>query len=512
MTGTVAARFDAWAGQDPEAACLVDEDGRTWTRSAYHARLSGVARVLADRGHGPGTHVAVLDGTSRHHLDVEYAVLLAGAVRVPMDPQLTLAELAAQLRDGEVAAVALGGRCTGLAAPLRDLLPGVDVIDVTTRAWESAVTAATARPHLAGPPPGPATLASLNFSGGTTGSPKAVMLTQENLATVVGTIAGQTGAAAGPVFLNVRPLWPISAVIVLARLLGGARVVLGRFDTATFPDLVREHGVTATSLVPTQVVRLLDAGLTSAGLETLRVLDIGAAPLPGDARTALVAVLGGRIGVNYGLTEAPWSCYLPPGEHSTPGRVGPRAASVGRAFEGYRVRVVGHDGTECAEGEVGEVRISGPHVMSGYWRRPDLSADALEAGWFRTGDLGRLDDGCLSIVGRLKEVIRSGGKSVVPTEVEDVLRTHPGVADAAVVGEPDREWGEIVTAYVELRPDHRASVADLTDHVRHRIASYKKPRVVHIVPELPRSHYGKVQKSRLPQLLTPHLTDQETHP
>ena len=198
-------------------------------------------------------------------------------------------------------------------------------------------------------------------------------------------------------------------------------------------------------------------------------------------------LIGPRIGVLYGMTEAPICCYLPPPELAGGDRV-ERMESVGRPFPAYRVRL----------GEADEVQVQGGNVMAGYWQNEEATREALRDGWLHTGDIGAFDgDGRLSIVGRLKEVIRSGSSSIMPKEVEDVIAAHPAVGEVAVLGLPDTEWGEAVTAFVVLKPGMTATEHDLVEHCRAHLASYKKPRAVRFVASLPRSHYGKVIRAEL---------------
>jgi len=291
------------------------------------------------------------------------------------------------------------------------------------------------------------------------------------------------------VFLNVRPLWPIAQLIPMAHLFAGATVVLRRFDPGELADDVARSGATRSSLVPTQLVRCLDHWRDrDPRLARLQAIHVGGSRIaPVDFARAL-DLIGPRIGVLYGLTEAPITCYLPP--QALAAAAGERLMhSVGRALPGYELRIAGADD---------EVLIRGGHVMAGYWRDGAATDAALREGWLHTGDIGELDDGGhLHIVGRLKEVIRSGSSTVIPKEVEDVLLQHPAVAEAAVIGLPDAEWGEAVTAFVVRKPGMATSEHDLVEHCRARLAGYKKPRAIRFVASLPRSHYGKVLRTQL---------------
>jgi acyl-CoA synthetase (AMP-forming)/AMP-acid ligase II len=267
------------------------------------------------------------------------------------------------------------------------------------------------------------------------------------------------------------------------------------------------HRVAATSLVPTHLARIMNETDPRAyDLSALRAMDIGAAAIPPDLFARLLDAFGPRIGIIYGLTEAPWSCYQPPSAFDADAaQRALRMRSVGRALFGVELVLRGADGHPVADGEEGEVTIRGAHVTPGYWQRPEADAAAFRDGWFHSGDLGRMDaQGYLSITGRIKELIRSGGKSIVPAEVEGVLRAHAAVADAAVLGLPDAEWGEIVAAAVVLRSGYDADEAQLIDWCREGLSSFKKPRRIYFVNEIPRSHYGKTLRARLLEQISQH--------
>jgi acyl-CoA synthetase (AMP-forming)/AMP-acid ligase II len=334
-------------------------------------------------------------------------------------------------------------------------------------------------------------LATLNFSGGTTGVPKAVMLRHRNLMAVAANTIQGFEIASDTVFLNVRPLWPIAQVILMSHLFAGATVVLGRpFDAERFSAMIDKSGAIRTSLVPTQLVRWIEHLRPQERMPKLEAIYVGGSRIPSAVFERALDLVGPRIGVLYGMTEAPISCYLRPQELTGSDRVR-LIESVGRPLPAYRVRIDGADAS-------GEVLVQGSNVMAGYWQSEEATRDTLRDGWLHTGDIGTFDrDGHLAIVGRLKDVIRSGSSSIMPKEVEDVIATHPAVGEVAVLGLPDPEWGEAVTAFVVLRPGMSSTEQELVEHCRRNLASYKKPRAVRFVASLPRSHYGKVLRAEL---------------
>ncbi|MFM8557623.1 MAG: class I adenylate-forming enzyme family protein [Betaproteobacteria bacterium] len=447
-----------------------------------------------------GDRIALIGDQRFDYLLADYGVMAGGFVRVPLDPALSASELAAQIGDA--------GATLILCSHSRNEL-GQRVASLTrlpVQGIEALVQDALHSPL--GPPrgfdPSSDDIASLNYTGGTSSVPKAVVLTHGALRAAVQNIVLARGARPGDVMLNVRPLWPIAAIVVLAHLCAGGTVIAAdSFSAERFPSLVQQTRASFTSLVPTHLVRMLresDRGALTA-LQTLRSIDVGAAAIPPETFAELIDLIGPRIGVLYGLTEAPWSCYQPPTEVMDNATIDPhRLKSAGRAVFGCDIAVDDGSGTPRPAGE-GEILIRGAHLMSGYWNKPDLSAEALRGGWLHTGDMGVIDpQGRLSVTGRLKLMIRTGGTSVSPGEVEQVIREVPGVADVAVFGLPDQEWGEIVAAAVVAEDGQSPSPSEIAAHCLGRLSSHKRPKRIRTVPTLPRSHYGKVQLTRLREM------------
>jgi acyl-CoA synthetase (AMP-forming)/AMP-acid ligase II len=472
---------------------------RTMTFSELAAATFSFGQSLRQRGLAAGDRVAILGDATPEYLLADYGIMAAGLVRVPLDPSLSADELANQLRDAEARLLLFDAeRTADLAAALDAAVP--ERLPLDPDIFERL---RTERPQA---PPDDAdvdvtALASLNYTGGTSGAPKAVMLGHDNLRDAVRNIFIARARRPGDVMVNMRPLWPIAGIVVLAHLAAGGTVVLGgRFEPGRLVSLLAEYRAAATSMVPTHLVRVLRDCPAAAlrGLDALRAIDVGAAAVPLDVFAQALDAFGAKIGVLYGLTEAPWSCYQPPHVLDAPPDIRrARMQSVGRPVFGCDVMIAGESGPALA-GEVGEIMLRGAHVMKGYWRRPDLTAQVLKDGWFSTGDLGRIDrDNSVAVLGRIKEVIRSGGKSVEPNEVEAALACHPGVAEVSVVGVPDAEWGELVTAVVVAAAGAEIDERTLQEHCAGALSPHKRPKLIQIVAELPKSHYGKVQRSKV---------------
>lgn len=468
-----------------------------------------VGQKLRAAGLRCGDRVAILGDGNTEYLAIDYGVMAAGMVRVPLDPSLSPDELFNQVADSGARLLLTDGSTSSSASALGKTCgdAGIqtsaffdDLFDRTQHAQLPALMAFDTCE--------PGSLASLNYTGGTSGQPKAVMLSHGNIRAIVQNIVMARGMVPGDIMVNMRPLWPIAAIIVLGHLSAGGTVVLGgKFDPTHLVDLLREYRAASTTMVPTHLVRILRDCQASdlQALDALRSIDMGAATIPTETFEQALDAFGPKIAVLYGLTEASWSCYQPVSAFDAPRDVRlRRMKSVGRPVFGCDVMIAGENGAARAN-EPGEILLRGAHIMQGYWKRPELTAEVLSNGWFRTGDLGVVDaDGVLSIVGRIKEVIRTGGKSVQPSEVERALCEHPHVKEASVVGIADREWGEIVAALVVTSGAGEITEAALKEHCSNLLSPHKRPKLIQFVDVLPKSHYGKVQRGKVRSLVESH--------
>jgi acyl-CoA synthetase (AMP-forming)/AMP-acid ligase II len=493
----IGARLRELAELQGDRDAIVDERGACSYRM-LHRRIVRLGNALRGLGLDAGDRVALLMPDVREYLEADYAIMSAGLVRVPLDPRSTRADLVALLRHAGARSLvthrSLADAVDGLSREVESLDHVAVVGGGAEHDYEALLTQASETPL---PDPAPDALATLNFSGGTTGAPKAIMLRHSNLQAVATATMRGFEIPGDAIFLNVRPLWPIAQVILMSHLYAGATVVLRRFDPERLAAMIEETGATRVSLVPTQLVRCLDhVPRRDPRLDRLEAIYVGGSRIPPNVFERALDIFGPKIGVLYGLTEAPVTCYMPPRALAIDAdRRQRRRVSVGRVLPGYEVRLDGADGRA---NESGEALIRGGNVMAGYWQDEAATQATLTDGWLHTADIGQFDaDGFLSIVGRLKEVIRSGASTIVPKEVEDVLLAHPAVAEVAVLGLPDAEWGEAVTAFVVARAGIKVSEHDLIEHCRARLASFKKPRAVRFVASLPRSHYGKVLRAQL---------------
>jgi acyl-CoA synthetase (AMP-forming)/AMP-acid ligase II len=346
-------------------------------------------------------------------------------------------------------------------------------------------------------------VAYLIYTSGTTGRPKGVMLSHAAIVESAWCISHEGGARSDDVMLIVMPLFHIGARIEqLAFAILGATIVLhSSFDAAAILRSIEAERVTAAHLAPIMIQRLLDSpGLGSTDKSSLRCIHYASAPMPVPSLRRAIAAFGPILTQIYGMTECIVASLLTPAQHNLEGSEAEvkRLASAGQAFLGCNIRISRADGTEAATDEIGEILVRGPGIMNGYWNNPTATSSTLRNGWMHTGDLGYLDaDNFVFVVDRKKDMIISGGENIYSWEVEEALRSHPSVAEAAVIGVPDAEWGESVKAFIVRRDSVCASAEDLIAHCRSLIASYKKPRTVEFVDALPRLVNGKVDKKAL---------------
>jgi len=341
-------------------------------------------------------------------------------------------------------------------------------------------------------------LAALLYTGGTTGRSKGVPLSHANLFWC-GWAAHQNSVRA-QVSTSVLPL-PLAHAYGLLVFCGGfhrdegARTILMRwFDPAGWLKLAQEHRVQGSALVPSMIQMLLGQPLEEADLSELTSISSGAAPLPAQVRREFEArVPTAKIYEGYGCTESATLISANPAD-------GRRVGSVGLPVAGCEVSIQDDSGAKLPAGQDGEICVRSPGVMSGYWQAPDSAATVLAGGWLHTGDIGHLDaDGYLYVVDRKKDLILRGGFNVFPRDVEDVLVAHPAVALAGVVGRPDVRLGEEVVAFVSLRPGASVTAEELSEHARKHLGANKYPRRITIVPAIPLTSVGKLDRKKLRQ-------------
>lgn len=496
--------YDVVAGNFPDdrsLACIETPDGQRFSYSNLDAYSAQMANLLASCGIVPGDRIAVQVEKSPQSVFLYLACLRAGAIYLPLNTAYTREELDYFLDDAQPKAMVcqperyeeIADLCRRRDIPdLFSLGPaGEGSLIEKSRAMSPAFRTVSRLGD---------DVAALLYSSGTTGRPKGAMLTHGNLSANAGTLVQAWGFTDRDVLLHALPIFHVHGLFVALHcaLLSRARTLfLPRFEAAQVCSLLRR--ATVFMGVPTYYTRLL--ALPHFGKEVcrgVRLFTSGSAPLLSDTFETFRRRTGHSILERYGLTETIMNTSNPLGGPRLPG-------SIGLPLPGVEVRVAGKDDQPLGAGMVGEIQVRGPNVFAGYWRRPELASTRFTPeGFFRTGDLGRVDsNGYLSIVGRSHDLIISGGYNVYPKEVEDCVNRLAGVQESAVIGMPHPDFGEAVMAVVVPRPGATLDVQAMKPLLRASLANYKLPKLVAIAKELPRNTMGKVQKNRLREFYLP---------
>jgi malonyl-CoA/methylmalonyl-CoA synthetase len=476
-----------------EAPAIETADGRVWSFAELEARSAAHARMLRGFGLEPGDRVAVQAEKSVEALLLYLGTVRAGGVYLPLNTAYTTHELAYFLGDAEPRVVVVQ---PGLAAEIGALAPLATVLTLDALGRGSAATAADA---AAGPfetvPRAPDDLAAILYTSGTTGRSKGAMLTHRNLASNAATLKEYWRFTAADRLLHALPIYHTHGLFTATNTLlaaGGAMLFLPRFDLDEIFRLLPR--ATAMMGVPTFYTRMLaDPRLDRAAVAHMRLFVSGSAPLLAETHRAFRERTGHAILERYGMTETSMNSSNPYEGERRPG-------TVGFPLPGISIRITEPEtGRPLPVGEIGMIEVKGPNVFKGYWNNPEKTAAEFRAdGYFITGDLGRFDEeGYLSIVGRGKDLVISGGLNVYPKEVEEAIDALPGVVESAVIGCPHQDLGEAVTAVVVRAPGAALDEAAVQRALDGRLARFKCPKRVLVVDELPRNSMGKVQKNLL---------------
>ncbi len=480
--------------------------GASLTYAELRERVGQVAGALAGVGVGRGDRVAVMAPAGLAFFDAYLGAAWLGAGAVPLSTRLAPAEIARQLADAEPAAAIVGGKYGEVMAGA--IKPGIPLLHHGTPQYRRLLSESDPAPIAARPED----TALIIYTSGTTGDPKGVCLSHRALTFNAYVSAVSQELRHSDVYLSATPLYHASAGLRVATMLvdGQTHVVLPTFRPESAMSAISDFGVTTTIMVATQLQRILDSPTFDPDhFRSLRLLLYGTSPTRSNLVQRMIASLPCDLYHGYGLTEATAVCSaLGPEDHLGMPNAPTEALSIGRAIVGVDIEIRTSEGRPARTGEVGELLVRTPKLMSGYWRQPEAGARAVRNGWLYTGDLGYRDaEGYIYLSGRIKELIISGGVNIHPPQIEDVLSHHPEVAEVAVIGLPDQEWGEAVTAVVVPQSTTSPTLADLAQWVGDRLASHMKPKRLILTDRLPRGATGKVLKHRLVQMHTPGAVD-----
>jgi len=496
LTAFVFRDVERWA----DKPALIDgPSGRTLTYGQLAGAIEKVAGGLAARGFEKGDVFAIYSPNIPEYAIIFYAVIRLGGIVTTINPLYTVEELVYQLNDARAKAlitiplflgnaqeaaresgvedVYVFGEAAG-ALPFAALFQGGNgVPDVQIDVMED--------------------VAVLPYSSGTTGLPKGVMLTHHNLVANVCQTLGAEHIDREEVLMGILPFYHIYGMVVIMSMVlsrGATIITMPRFDMEQFLEVLQNYKVSFAHLVPPIILGLAKyPGVDRYDLSALKTVFSGAAPLPAPVAKACAERLGCSVRQGYGLTEtSPVTHLIPLGSED-------KITTVGPAVPNTTFRVIDVEGEDAASGTPGEIWIRGPQVMKGYLNRPKATADMIdEDGWLHTGDVGVVDEeGFLSVIDRVKELIKYKGLQVAPAELESVLQSHPAVADVAVIPSPDEEAGEVPKAYVVLKPGMSATAQEIMDYVAAHVAPYKKVRKVEFIEAIPKVPSGKILRRKL---------------
>jgi long-chain acyl-CoA synthetase len=495
----------------PEKTALIDGEIRR-TYGEVNERIHRLASGLLSLGLSPGEHIAILAANSHRYWETYFVADIAGMPLVPLNIRLAAHELAFILRDAEVKALLIGPEFLELYDQFKAETP--DLRHTILLGGESAAGMLDYESLIANSNPltesarqwGEDAMINLCYTGGSTGLPKGVMLTQRNIVSHAANAVQTIGFTESDVWMHAAPMfhladaWACYAVTSV----GGTHVFIDRFTPQAALEGIQQHRVTKTVLVPTMINTLVNfTDVADYDTSSIDHLLFGAAPMSVDRLKAAVEIFGPVLFQVYGMTEtSPILTAMRPDfvRYDGSPRDTARLASCGRAIAGVTVRVVDEKtGKDVRPGEVGEIIAKGANVMAGYWKREEETASALRDGYMHTGDLATVDeDGFIFIVDRAKDMIITGGENVYCAEVENALYSHDSVLEATVIGVPDERWGEAVLAVIVPKDGAEISEDAIIAHCRKLIAGYKVPkRVIFQSDPLPKSGPGKILKREL---------------
>ncbi len=480
----------------PDATAVVCEDRRLNYRE-FSARVDRLAGALDAMGIRRGDKVATVLPNSAELLEIYWAVPRIGAVLVPLSPLLLAGGLASLLRDAEARCVFSQRSLLPLLNEARAQLPDLpaDRVVLTDGAEGACPGYAALIAAAPAPPPMPVIsgddLFNIMYTSGTTGLPKGIMHTHHIRAMYCAMAATWRMTPESVVMHCGAIVFNGAFVTLMPCFYLGAKYVLQRqFDAEAMIELIAREKVTHTMLVPAQIIALLDSPKFSAeALQSMEMILSLGAPLHQERKDELNALLPGRFYELYGLTEG----FVTVLDKFDAAR---KSGSVGCPPPFYELRIVREDGRDAAPGEVGEIVGRGPILMTGYFKRPDLTAQAVRDGWLYTGDMGSMDDeGFLYLVDRKKDMIDSGGVKVYPKDIEEVAARHPAVREVAVFGVPHEKWGETPLAAVVLKEPGAVAAEVLRDWINERVgARFQRVSEVVLMDEFPRNAAGKTLK------------------
>jgi acyl-CoA synthetase (AMP-forming)/AMP-acid ligase II len=485
-------------------------DDETMTYAQLNERSNRLANALLANGLNQGDRVATWIENSIRCIEIDFALAKAGLIRVSLNPKLTPREATYIFQDSDAKCIIYGASFDQAIVESTQETP---LVQIKIRAKETSPSDLEDSHNyesflIAGESHAPGIVVDgeeiycFFYTSGTTGKPKGVMLSHRSILQTSFNLLMELGPiAANEKILLMQPLSHGAGFFVLPQYMkGGCCIIMRHFDPVQLIDLAIKYQVEVIKLIPTMLQRILllpDA--KKIKLPHLRYMIYGASPMPNEPLKLAIEIFGpNKLVQIYGQSECPVTLsILPSEEHIANPPFPQRLLSAGRPWAPVEMRIVDDHMKDVEKGGIGELALKGPHMMSGYWKRDDLTQETIQNGWLKTKDMGRIDEhGFVYLLGRKDEMIISGGYNIAPREVEDILYQFPGVEQAAVIGEVDLEWGQAVVAYVVMNKAHLHQAKNLMDFGRQELG-FKKPKRIYIVVELPKNAAGKIQKIAL---------------
>ncbi|HEX4233769.1 MAG TPA: long-chain-fatty-acid--CoA ligase [Caldimonas sp.] len=492
-----------WEARQPDAIAL-SFGSSNWSWAELARRVRRAAAALRADGLAPGDRIAVLDLNHPSCLELTLACARVGTANAVVNFRLAPPEIAYVINDSKARLLFVGPEFAAAVEKLRTRLPAVErVIRIGGAGDEYEAWLAAHEPDARVHPAAPDDCFVQLYTSGTTGFPKGSMLTHRGMLAHSRNISASQGFGSRSRVQVAMPLFHVGGTsYALTAISLGARVFVMRTpDPAAALAMIETEKITHTFLVPALMAMINQVpGAAERDYSSLQALSYGASPMPLPVMRDSLKLFPGVMQQVYGMTEQSGAVsVLGPADHADPA-VAHRLVSAGQAMPGVEIEIRDPaTGEGVATGERGEVWVKSDQVMGGYWNQPDATAATITTdGWLKSGDGGYIDaDGYLYITDRIKDMIISGGENIYPAEIERVLAEHPQVQDVAVIGVPDERWGEVPKAVVVARPGTTVDTGQLLAWCRERMASFKCPKTVDVVPELPRNPTGKVLKKDL---------------
>ncbi len=465
-----------------------------------------LAKGLFNIGIRKQDRVAIFCHNCVEYIEIDWALYKTGMIRVAINPRLSSREVACIIRDSGAKTVIVSPRLTNLISSIQAELPEVKNYICISEFIEGMIEyhefIEAQNPSLPKLIINEDDIAMLFYTGGTTGTPKGAIHTHESVMNVIMNLqAEHYQLTQSDVFLGGGSLaWADGFRAMICFLEGAQFIIPEQFMPREVLETIEKEKVTLLSTVPTTLIRLYSSPyINEFNLKSLRLIIYGGSPMPTEKLKEALKIFGHKLAQNYGQAEAVMAItHLSIEDHVEGIKEVAKLSSAGRPFTTIEVKVVNERGEDVKPGNIGDVIVKGKITMKGYWQNLEATAEAIKDGWLYTGDIGYFDaDGYLYLLDRKKDMIISGGLNIYAREIEEVVQTHPAVAEVAVIGVPDEEWGESVKAIVVLKSGMSSSAEDIIQFCSKILARYKKPKSVGFVSELPKTSLGKISKKDL---------------